>query len=201
MNNKELQRLLQQGRVPERPSDYWEAFPEKIVQALRRADHAVPRNERPAGRPRWTLAWGAAFASVFLGIGLLVGIRLGRDANLDAQSQAELAAYLREIEALFPGQLQAIVFEKSGPRLLLSERPDVPRSAPIFVRICRNQDCRSYLTFSGQRVGVAGEEFEVLLDANGGVILLGEKAIWSSAGTRSARLPFRIEATLLERSG
>ena len=93
------------------------------------------------------------------------------------------------------------MFEESGPRLVLSEKPDVPASPPVFVRICAKTGCRSFITFSGQRVRMNGDEFEILADAQGGVIVVGGQAVWSSAGARSTRLPYRIQAQRLEVSG
>ena len=199
MKNEELDKLLKSLGAPNRPTEYWDEFPKSVIRELRRADVA---GFGQAVRPRAPrLAWGLGLATACVVVGLTIGFRWGRHSIPGSAERVELNNYLREIETLFPRQIQAIVFDESGPRLILSEKPDVPNSPAVFVRICAKTGCRSFITFSGQRVRMNGDEFEVLVDAQGGVIVVGLQSIWSSVGALSTGMPYRITAQRLEVSG
>ena len=101
---------------------------------------------------------------------------------------------LLELFTLFPHRVRAIVQDERGLRLVLSEEPDVPSSAPLWLQICDRSRCRSAVTFSGQELQLAGERFEVLEDAGGQVTLLGSRFLWSSRAPRKAAPELRIQA-------
>ncbi len=208
MNDEQLNRVLRSGRVPERSPEYWTEFPEVVVRALQRGGTpvvagAVGESRLNPVRRRRSIALALAAACVVLGV--IAGFRLGRLSAPRTPEGLAMSRYLRELEALFPQQIQALVVEQGGMRLMLSDRPDVPISAPVYLRICdRDGDaarCRTVITFSGQRVRLNGDEFEVLLDAGGGVIVVARQGVWSSDGLRSTSLPFRIQAHVLENAG
>jgi hypothetical protein len=53
----------------------------------------------------------------------------------------------------------------------------------LWIKICDGKQCRSVVTFSGQAMQIAGQRVEVLADARGGVMLLGDHFFWSSRET------------------
>ena len=110
---------------------------------------------------------------------------------------ADAQKLFSELNALFPNQLAAVVFDGSTPRLVLAEQASANQGAPIFVRLCGAQGCQRVITFSGQRVSLNGESCEVLADARGHVIVTGERFVWSSGDGSSAQGGYRIEAATL----
>jgi len=199
LNNRELDKLLKSVPVPERPAEYWEDLPRQVLATLPR-DRC--RDELPAASNwrRFTLARLSfavcTLAACFL-IGFLLGSRRHLPPALSARELATVRTYLRELEALFPNQVQAVVFEESGPRLVLAERPTVPASQPVFVRLIGPGGTRGFLTFSGQQIRLNGEHMDVLVTGRGQVLLVGESLAWSSADADAVAGPWRITARLL----
>jgi hypothetical protein len=197
MKPEELDEFLKSARTPNRPAEYWDDFPRQVTTALRRGRGMDEQTERAAQRPfKQRFAWGLALAGVFVVIGFALGFWRGRDLSINAGQLAEVKKYYGEIEALFPNQVRAIAFGRQGPHLVLSERADVPRSPALFVEVCGPKGCESFVTFSGQKIEYDGEQFEVLADAQGKVIIVGDKRVWAG-GTDSG--PIRVQSMPLER--
>ena len=55
-------------------------------------------------------------------------------------------------------------------------------------------NCLSFVTFSGQEVQVDGQKIDVLVDAQGGIILEGNKFVWSNTERSYAAKRLKIEA-------
>ena len=70
--------------------------------------------------------------------------------------------------------------ERRVIHLSLAEEASVPQSQPLWIKVCEGKVCRSIITFSGQVVQIADKPVEVLADAQGGVMLVGEHFFWSS---------------------
>jgi hypothetical protein len=70
----------------------------------------------------------------------------------------------------------------------------VPDSTPLYVSICDGKHCSSLVTFSGQEVHVAGQKMTVLSDAHGGIILVGNRFLWSNTERGYANNDLKIEA-------
>jgi hypothetical protein len=195
MTNAELDQLLKSAPAPDRDAAYWEEFPDRVTRRLYQV--CSPGFSRPAPHPVRRWAWGLGLAAACIVAGFVVGSWRTR-VVAEQRQWATMQTYFREISALFPNQLRAIVIDERGPRLVLSEQPDVPTSEPLFVRICRAQGCQSFITFSGQQIQVNGELCDVLSDARGNVLLVGQNLVWSSAEPNAGRLPYRIQARALE---
>jgi hypothetical protein len=135
-----------------------------------------------------------------LGIVLILPLVLRRDAapRETFGSVAQVQKCYREIEAMFPNQVQAIIFDEAGSRIVLAEKPGVPDSTPLYLRICGPQGCQQVVTFSGQEIQVNGENWEVLTDAAGNVLLVGNKFVWSSASHVHELGKYRVETRSLE---
>jgi hypothetical protein len=191
MNNAELDKLLQAVPVPERDAGFWDEFPKRITRRLNGSRASVFRRSASPRVAKWAWAWGLAGACVVAGF--ILGSWRSRVAA-EQHQLANLQKCFREIAALFPNQLQAIVLDERGPRLVLSDTPNVPMSDPLFVKICRERNCQTFITFSGQQISVNGEVFDVLSDGAGHVILAGRSRVWSSGDPQIDSVPWRIEA-------
>lgn len=200
MNNAELDKLLKSAPVPDRASEFWEQFPKRITARLHwQANRAtVPET---ASRGLSPLAWALGAAAVCL-VFVFVFVN-HQNTNITGETAGQVALAekcYREIESLFPNQVQAIVFDETGPRIVLGEKADVPASTPLYLKICGLRGCQRVVTFSGQQIQVNGETCDVLQDANGNVLLVGKQLVWSSASLNRETGRYRIEARLLEAS-
>ena len=175
MNNQDQQfdDLLKSARVPERSEGYWESFPKRVGVWL--------SEERRTGEISsgsflryWGLGLATAVMVLMLGVGLWMRGRL-------VSTEPNYTKLYHEIESMFPNQVRAIVVEKNGVRLELSDKPDVPSSSPLRVDVCHNQQCGTYITFSGQRIRVNAESWDVLSDGGGHVVVAGPSIVWTSA--------------------
>src|SRR4051794_17460263 len=115
MNGPELDQLLKSARVPERTDDYWNDFPKEVTVAIRR-QATVP--VRPESKPLFNLgplsAWGISVAAVCIIAGLALGLWRAHQATALARQLVEARKYYGEIQALFPNQVRAIVFDGQG---------------------------------------------------------------------------------------
>jgi hypothetical protein len=178
--------LLKSARVPERSQGYWDSFPKRVAVRL--------SEKRPTGETLSTSSlrlWGFGLVTVVMALILCVGLWMrGRHVS----AEPNYAKLYREIESMFPNQVRAIVVESGGVKLDLSDRPDVPSSSPLRVDVCHNQQCRTYITFSGQRIPVNKESWDVLSDGVGHVLVVGPSVVWTSAdSTRRAGAYHRYE--------
>jgi hypothetical protein len=193
---RELDDLLKKAAVPARPDDYWESFPGQVTRELRRREGQPLVDQRISWKLP-TLAWVTGLTAC-IALAFTFGFWKGRGAGAEEERIASARKYFKEIEAMFPNQVRAIVLEKSGPRLVLSETANVPQSAPLYVKICRANNCQSFITFSGQQIDVNGEIYDVLIDGAGQVILTGKSMLWSSKDAAPKRASERIEARALD---
>lgn len=186
MNNDELNRLLRSAETPKRDATYWEEFTNRITLEIRREKYLDFKTEKPTAKLRlWFVGVGLVTASVALAF--LAGFWRGQNSNPQVIQTVGIQKYLQEIEAMFPNQLQAIIWDKKGAHLILSETANVPNSTPLLVTIYNGQKSKSILTFSGQEIQVNGEKCEVLLDGKQNVLLVGEHRIWSSDGVQNGK--------------
>jgi hypothetical protein len=125
----------------------------------------------------WNRAWvGAAFLTL-AAIAAVVWFRPhDHGENLAGDRQV-----LRQVEALFPHQLNAVVQAGGQTNLSLSDAAELGSDQPVLLIFKRQKELIRVLSFSGHRVCVplgSGEScFEVLETADGGVILEGEKDV------------------------
>ena len=191
MTDFDLEKKLQAARVPTRDEDYWESFPRLVSAKLR-----TTSTQRPIVERHWLprLAWGGSIAFACLVIGFAIGHWHDRMEKNDPYALLQNGKMLHEVLTLFPNRVRAIVQDKNGVQLVLSNQPDVPTSTPIYVHICDGRQCSSLVTFSGQEVQVACQPVTVLSDAQGGIILTGNKFVWSNTERTYAGEHLKIEA-------
>jgi hypothetical protein len=101
-----------------------------------------------------------------------------------------------EIAPLFPNRLCALVREQQDLRLILAD-DGVPLSPPVYLKICRSEGCVQFITFSGQQIEIDGEAYDVLTDANGHVLLAGQKLVWTSARPEVVGKRYRVQGKIL----
>lgn len=196
MNDRELDELLKSVPVPERSAEHWTEFPHDVVRSLPQVKRT--RSGLSAGGPGWRprFAWAAALLLVVSGLAAWLGLRDGHRPGFDA---GELAGYRRmwtELNALFPRQVRAVLFEPDGPRLVLAEQANLPDAPPLLVRQCLAAGCRTAITFSGQQVQLGGELLEVLADARGNILVTGRSVVWPQAPGSLKLTARRLDSTL-----
>jgi hypothetical protein len=191
MNTPELESVLKKARTPEISGESLEMFPRLIAARLNRNVPAVRATRNFSPRLAW--AFGLAVcAAVAFAIGHWSG-RLERGTIPATDSLASLKL-VREMVAMFPNRVRAIVQDERGLNLVLSDYDDVPVSPALYVHICDGKHCSSFVTFSGQEIQVAGQKLTVLADARGGIILEGNQWLWSSMEPIYAGNHLKIEA-------
>jgi hypothetical protein len=205
MNDSELNDLLKSARVPDKSDAYWEKFPGQVIgeieiRAPRNVDGPVRFAPSHTVRPWFSflrnpaLSFGLVTLALVAFVSLVTFVPLKNKSSISTQQLQEAQKYYREIESLFPNQLEAIVLDQSGPRLVLAKEPTVPNSPPLYVKICSPQNCQRFITFSGQQIHVNGESFDVLMDRQGHVLLMGRDTIWSDSTSAGKASNVRIEA-------
>ena len=201
MKNSELEQILKSAPVPDRPGAYWDQFPQRVMAKTNWLRTRVDAGaSQPQTKPFW-LRHRFRFATVGLGLaisGLLLvfvlGSRQGRQLSITEPQLAAARKYFQEIETLFPGQVQAIVFDQQGPHLVLAEHSNVHASSPLYLKVCGPKGCQSYVTFSGQQIRINGETCEVLLDHQDNVLLIGQDWVLSTAQAPAKRARYQVSA-------
>jgi hypothetical protein len=209
MNDAELNDVLRRATVPEREPGYWERFPGRVMAELERRGQAgpAPAKTHASSALAWTGALRmllsrpalvASVAVVCLGLAFFLGFRRGQGSLSNDPQLAAARKYYDEIEALFPNQVQAIVFDQRGTHLVLAKEPNVPASPPLYLKVCGPKGCQRFVTFSGQQIRVNGDVCDVLADGRGEVLLVGRQLLWSGAEAVAASGGYQVEARALE---
>jgi hypothetical protein len=197
MNDFELNKMLKAAPPPPLGADYLKDFPRSVLARMR---STLPRSHRAKYHWMPRLVWGGGAIFASLAIGFILGnwrAQIGKEAMASVDPLVN-AQVVRETLKMFPNQVRAIIEDKHGLQLVISEKPDVPASPPLYVRICSGKQCAAVVTFSGQEIQIAGQTLTVLSDAQGGIILVGDDFAWSSRKPTSAKNNLRIEAAHLD---
>lgn len=196
----ELNELLRTVRVPERTPQYWAKFPQAIARRLdgAPAPTASIRQTAPwAKSPASNWAWGLGLATACLLLGFFIGFGRGHSVGFSTAEVAQNQKIYQELATLFPERLQTVLLDGRGSQLVLATDAQPQASAPLLVQICHAGVCHRFITFSGQRVALNGENFEVLADAQGHVLVVGEQLAWTSREPRRVAAGYHIRATAL----
>lgn len=197
MNNADLEKLLKSVPEPERAPEYWQRFPKHITSELRLQENRagfLAQTEARRGLGWLRPALGFAAVGLCVLAAFFLGLRQGRISSEIDPQLAEAQKCFQEVSALFPHQLEALVLDRAGAHLRLADQPNVPTSQPLYVKISGPSGVTQFVTFSGQKIRVNGDSFEVLLERQGGVLLVGEQLVWSSSDLGLSSGPYRIEA-------
>jgi hypothetical protein len=195
MTNSELDQALKSAGVPERDADYWEDFPRRVLTEARR--------RAPAGassRSRWPLrlAWAGGLAAVCVLVGFAVGHWRGQSQAQSTNGLLQNTRVIEEVMAMFPKRVRAVIQDGDGLRVVLADEENVPVSTPLWVKLCRGDECVSLVTFSGHELEIAGQRLTVLGSAKGDVIVLGDRYAWHSDDRHRVGSDLRIQARALE---
>ena len=102
---------------------------------------------------------------------------------------------------MFPNRVRAILQDQNGLSIVLADTPSVAESFPVWVKVCQGTECISLVTFSGQELNVGGQTMTVLLGADGDIILMGDRFVWSSGNGEGVPADLHIQAKSLELAG
>ena len=195
MNDAELNRILKSAESPRPPEGYWQDFPDRVVRQLNRP---LPPEHRTV---RWVprLVWAGGLAAVCIIVGFIFSHRFATPESANGNGQLlQSEKLILEVLAMFPKRVRAIVKDESGMQLVLSDEADVPESPPLWVKICQGKRCTTLVTFSGQELQIAGQKLTVLSDANGSVILTGDRFAWASDDQGAGAQNLMIQARALQ---
>ena len=209
MKNVELDEVLKRATAPEREAGYWERLPGQVTAEIARRSQASPVHAGTNASPAWD--WASAFrllvtkpalaagvAVICLWVSLFLGLWRTQRSLRDDPQLAKVRKCFHEIEALFPNQIQAIVFDQRGTQLVLAREPNVPASPPLYLKICGPKGCQRFVTFSGQQIGLNGDVFDVLANGRGDVLVVGRRSVWSSSRAGASSGGYQMEAMALE---
>lgn len=194
MKNSELNEILKSAKVPERPLKFWEEFPRRVAARLHWKMNATePRSQN--GWPR--IGWAFAGLTACLLVGFFVGHWRGHAEATAENNVLQNEKVIAEMLAMFPNRVRAVVQDEHGLNVVLSDKNDVPVSTPLWVKLCDGKHCSSVVTFSGQDIHVGQRKITVLADANGKIILAGDRFVWSAGEPALAASELKIEAKTL----
>ena len=126
---------------------------------------------------RYSASVAAIAACLLLGVFMASRPDPAKPAPVDlARDGADII--LREVSALFPGQILAIHRDETGLRLTLSETPNVDSTMAIVIDIGASGDSREIITFSGQTIEIMGRSVTVQADPERGILLNGHDIEW-----------------------
>lgn len=179
MNDSELNRILKAARVPERAKEFWAQFPGRVISRLHwKTAAAAP--ERPGVRWFPRLAWSLTALAACLVIGFLLGHWRGHSDALAENGLLQNEKVIKEMLAMFPNRVRAVVQDDHGLHLVLSDKNEIPASTPLWVKICDGRHCAAMVTFSGQQIQIGHQDVTVLADPEGKIILAGDSFLWSN---------------------
>jgi hypothetical protein len=191
MNDSELNRILKTAKVPEPPEEFRAQFPRRVMAHLQWKTAATPsRTTHWFPRLAWTLAGVAAC----LLVGFLAGHWRGHTDAMAENGFLQNEKVIKEMLAMFPHRVRAVVQDEHGLNLVLSDKDNVPMSAPLWVKVCDGKRCATMVTFSGQEVRLGQRDITVLADARGKIILAGDNFVWSNGEPMLAGNQLKIEA-------
>ncbi len=194
MTDKALNKLLRTLEVP--PAG--ESAPGKALDRALIAlqNRATPQDE-PVASKLWTRWLWIAGAVACVLVALLA---LPRGEKPDFAAQRRL---LQQLEAEFPGQLDAVIERGNDIDLAISSSPSTHSDQPLVVTFRKSGRSIRVVSYSGREVCLTlGERklcFEMLLTNEGEVIIAGRDFLWSCEN-RVIVAGYRISAAPLFRS-
>jgi hypothetical protein len=182
MNDHDLQQKLRALAVPVPDDTARERARHRALLVFSQGGPEAP--ERRPSVLRWAVAGTAALA-------LAAVFWIAREAEPAHQSGPGEAAVLAQVEALFPGQLDAVIEHEDGEmRVALAAQRQPASDQPLLVEFRRGDSLVRVLSYSGRHVCVdlGGRHacFDALIDNHGKVIVAGEDFLWTERNRASA---------------
>src|SRR5690606_8924954 len=116
----------------------------------------------------------------------------------EAKAEEDSAAViLREISALFPNQIRAIIKDESGLKFILAEEANIQPAQPLVLKVCVSDGCQEIITFSGQSIEIAGRRVTLRAETGDRIVINGESFLWSSDLKDNSVPNLRIESRRL----
>lgn len=194
MNNAELNRILKSAKTPERPEEFWGQLPKRVTSRL----HWKPAAETRVASWFPRLAWITACVAACLIVGFVIGRQQGHSDAMAESGLLQNEKVIKEMLAMFPNRVRAVVQDEHGVNLVLSDKDNVPLSTPLWVKFCDGKHCRAAVTFSGQQIQIGNQSVTVLADPDGKIILAGDSFLWSNGERMLAgNSKLKIEAKAL----
>lgn len=194
MNNAELNRILKAAKAPEPSEEFRAQLPKRVTSRLHWK--TAPTEKRSTNwLPRF--AWTMAGVAVCLVVGFLIGHSRGHDEAVAENGFLQNEKVIKEMLAMFPNRVRAVVQDEHGLNVVLSDKDDVPTSVPLWVKICDGKNCSVVVTFSGQQVRVNNKDWDVLASSKGQVIVTGNDTVWAAGSAQNNSGKYRIEAAQL----
>jgi hypothetical protein len=169
MTDQELTALLRRHQIEEASPHVLERSRERALIAFRNAPQESPHGKSAA----WHFLRPAMLAGL---VCLFAGIAFW--TNRPAPS-GNSSALMDEMEALFPGQVGAIILERDNISIVVSESP-LPRPADQRVSVV-SPEGREILTYSGNRIQIPGSSTVItpLISGMGKVIAIDDSGrLW-----------------------
>ena len=186
MDEELIKKRLSQWSVPEVDPEEREQMRAQALDDFRSAT-----NSTHFGKSRLIPSWiiPAAGGALAASLGMIL---FTQTSTVDLSEKADWRETLRageqmlvETTALFPTQVKAIVENNSGTSLQTESQPRDANSRPVVIELTRGKERIRIVTFSGQRImvqlGDEDEQLEVLVDADGSVLIAGDSFVWSKA--------------------
>jgi hypothetical protein len=141
---------------------------------------------------RWTLVLGALVATL-----TVLWLRTPGDTE-DVAGDRQI---LRQMEKLFPNQVDAVVVQNGKVDLSIAQDPVVGTDQPILLVFKRGEETIRVLSYSGHHVclalGNTRNCFEILETPSGGVILEADNQVWLSS-SHPVMAGYSVRAQVME---
>jgi hypothetical protein len=203
MNPNELDQLLRKIPVPQWDEQHWKDFPEAVTRRIKSgSNHGIPWQSTglTEARRQWAWVWGGGLSTV---AAMLLLFHLWKGTAPANEQLEQLRICFQQVAPLFPKQLEAVILTADGVQLQLSDRPVVPDSPALFLRVCpasnkTSGSCTTAVSFSGRKIQLAGREFEILVNGKGEIFLLAEDGVWVPGHALVGLEKWRFETGWLE---
>ena len=203
MNDETLKRALEKLAAPVPDDAARERARHRAVTAFENRDAESGKTATQHSPVPWFRLATLAAAAACIALALIFAVRFRNGSNSAGTANSDDRADVRllaEMEALFPGQLDAVVANGEQISVELAQEPGTAPSQRLAITLQRGASTVRVLGYSGRRVCLAldgrRECFEPLLTADGQVILAGADFVWSRENP-SPLAGYRVSARAL----
>jgi hypothetical protein len=192
MKDDELRQNLQRLRVPEASASARARARHRALIAFEQGGFKSP--EESVWR-KFVLNWGGAMALLVIMGSLSYFLLQPRPVPENFSGWAIVQQHrsvpenlsndrkiLRQMEVLFPGEVDAVVQKNGKTDLSIAQAPVLGSDQPLVVLFQRGQESIRVLSYSGHRVcidlGATHNCFDILETPDGGVILESVNKVW-----------------------
>ena len=113
----------------------------------------------------------AAAACVLFSLILFFKPHSTPDSYVAIPTEDKYALILREVSALFPQQIKAIVSDGADLQIALSDQPLTNSSQAVVIEICENNGCKTVITYIGQTIEIGKHRITIRTDEDGGIVV------------------------------